>query len=59
MDNKGKFKPGTRFKGNVNGAEMAVVEIRGKYVMIKDLKTGLVQVHSLQMLEHCNVTILE
>jgi len=59
MDNKGKFKAGTRFKGNVSGAEMEVVEIRGNYVLIRDLKTGMLHVHGMRMLEKCDVTILE
>lgn len=58
-DNKGKFKAGTRFIGNVSKIEQEVVEIRGKYVLIRDVKTGMLHVHGLQMLEHCDVTILE
>lgn len=59
MDNMGKLKPGTRFRGNVNGAEMEVVDIWCKYVKVKDLKTGICYVHTLQMLERCDVMILD
>ena len=59
MENKAKFKPGTRFVGNVSKIEMEVVEIRGDFVLIRDTKTGMKHVHGLQMIEHCDVTILE
>jgi hypothetical protein len=59
MDNKGKFKAGTRFRGNVNGAEMEVVKIENKNATIRDLKTGNIFSYGLQALEHCDVTILE
>ena len=59
MDNKGNFKPGTRFIGNINKIEMEVVDIRGNHVMIRDTKTGMLFVHGLRMLEKCDVTILE
>ena len=59
MVNKGKFKVGTRFRGNVNGAEMEVDEIRGIYVMIRDVRTGLLHVTTLKTLERCAVTILD
>lgn len=59
MENKGKFKPGTRFVGNVSGAVMEVLEIRGDFVLILDVARGTKHVHGLKMLEHCNVTILD
>ena len=59
MDNTGKFKPGTRFRGNVNGAEMEVVRIENRNAIIKDLKTGNVFSYGLRALEKCYVTILD
>lgn len=65
MDNAGKFKPGTRFRGNVNGAEMVVVQIqsgrdsRNPLVVIKDVRTGNIISYGLKALEKCDVTILE
>lgn len=59
MNNEGKFKHGTRFRGNVNGAEMEVVKIQGTLAVIKNLKTGDVISYGLKALEHCDVTILE
>lgn len=59
-ENAGKFHPGTRFRGNVNGAEMEVVRIEGerhKNAIIKDLKTGRVFSYGLQDLEHCDVEV--
>lgn len=59
MDNKGKFKPGTRFRGNGNGALFKVVKIEGHIVTLKDLKTGYISTYGLRALEKCDVTILE
>lgn len=65
MDNKGKFKPGTRFRGNVNSAEMEVVKIqsgrdgRNSLVVIKDIRTGNIINYGLNALEKCDVTITE
>lgn len=56
MDNTGKFKPGTRFIGNVNGVEMEVVQIQNTMVVIKDLKGNIFN-YGLKALEHCDVTI--
>ena len=62
MDNKGKFHPGTKFRGNVNGALVEVVKIDYNQVPIatlKDLKTGHIFTYGLRALEKCDVTILE
>jgi hypothetical protein len=73
MDNAGKFNVGTKFIGNVNKAKMEVVKIENKQygtasgrlrtehtkAVIKDLKTGRTFAHGLQMLERCDVTIIE
>ena len=56
-ENIGKFHPGTRFRGNVNGAEMEVVGIEDKNAVIKDLQTGRVFSYGLQALEHCDVEV--
>lgn len=57
IKNKGKFHPGTRFRGNVNGAEFEVVRIEGKNAIIKDLKTQKLHFYGINALEHCNVEI--
>lgn len=65
MDNKGKFKPGTCFRGNVNGAEMEVVKFQSgrdghtTTAVIKDIRTGNVFGYGLRALEKCYVTILD
>lgn len=59
MDNKGKFHPGTRFQGNVNGALVEVVRIEGQNAVLKNLHTGDVFTYGLRALEKCDVTILE
>ena len=56
-ENDGKFHRGTRFRGNVNGAEMEVVKIEDKNASIKDLQTGRVLTYGLQALEHCDVEV--
>lgn len=56
-ENARKFHPGTRFRGNVNGAEMEVVRIEGTNAIIKDLKTGRVFTYGLRALEHCDVEV--
>ena len=63
--NKGKFKVGTRFVGNMNGAEFVVVDIqtptRGelKIAIVKEVKHGGLFAVGLGVLEHMLVTILE
>lgn len=59
MDNKGKFKPGTRFRGNVNGALFEVVKIEGHIATLKHYPTGETITYGLRALEKCDVTILE
>lgn len=67
MDNAGRFKPGTVFKGNINNVQMVVSEIqkenlKGCYkelVRIKDMVTEKTYTYGLQALERCNVTILK
>lgn len=59
MDNKGKFKPGTKFRGNVNGAMFEVVKIEGKIATLKHFPTGETITYGLRALEKCDVTILE
>ena len=54
---RGKFRPGTQFRGNVNGAEMEVVRIEGGNAIIKDLKTGRESIYGLRALEHCDVEV--
>ena len=57
-ENAGKFHPGTRFRGNVNGAEMEIVRIEnGTIAIIKELKTGKTFHYGLKALEHCNIEI--
>lgn len=66
MDNKGKFRVGTQFIGNVNGAKMEVVKTenpwwmkpRENMVTIKDLETGKTFLYGLRALEKCDATIL-
>ena len=58
MDNKGKFKPGTRFRGNVNGKELEIVRIENQAAaIIMDLQTKEVFHFGLRALEKCDVTI--
>ena len=59
MDNKGKFRVGTRFVGNVNKVPMEVVRIEGKNVIIKNLLNGQTFICGLRTLEKCYVTISE
>lgn len=59
MDNKGKFKPGTKFRGNVNGAMFEVVKIENEIASIKHYPTGETITYGLRALEKCDVTILE
>lgn len=56
-ENAGKFHPGTRFRGNVNGAEMEVVRIEDKNAIIKVLQTGRVFSYGLQALERCDLEV--
>lgn len=55
--NTGKFHPGTRFRGNVNGKEMEVVRIEGQNAIIKDLQSGRESIYGLKALEHCDVEV--
>lgn len=59
MDNKGKFKPGTRFRGNGNGALFEVVKIDKHNATLMSLNTGDILTYGLRALEKCDVTILE
>lgn len=71
--NKGAFRIGTVFMGNVNKAMMQVVDIfheelgvangstriaPNKTVKVKNLKNGTIHRCGLDMLEHCDVTVL-
>ena len=56
-ENTGKFHPGTRFRGNVNGAEMEVVRIEDKNAIIKDLQTGRTFTYGVQALEKCDLEV--
>lgn len=60
---KTDFKPGTRFRGNVNGALFEVVKVEkhksGQSVTLKEIKTGNLYTYGLKALEHCDITILE
>lgn len=64
MDNKGRFKEGIQFEGNVNCARCEVVKItqgrdnKTACAVIKDLKTGRQFTYGLHALERCDVTIL-
>lgn len=64
-NNIGKFKIGTRFKGDINGCLCEVVNIsqgrdyKTKTTTIKDLKTGNTSLYGLQALERCYLTIIE
>ena len=62
----GQLKPGTRFKGNVNGAICEVMKIespstscKGVVVTLKDCKTGHTFQYGLETLKRCDITILE
>lgn len=59
MDNKGKFNPGTRFRGNMSGAVFEVLKIENKVATVRDTKTGMTINYGLRALEKCNLTILE
>lgn len=56
---KTKFKPGTQFRGNVNGALFEVVNVQEHIIAIKEIKTGNVYAYGTKALEHCDITILE
>lgn len=74
MNNKGRFRPGTRFVGDVNNKAMTVVKIQIKdghlrsggklswhrdfVAVIRDDKTGRLFTYGLGALEHCAVTII-
>lgn len=72
MDNKGRFKVGTQFIGNVNKVPMEVVKIEdrlagtsdeGRYpdskvATIKNLLDGRTFRYGLRALEKCNVAIV-
>lgn len=55
--NAGKFHPGTRFRGNVNGKEMEVIRIEGENAVIKDLQTGGISFYGVQALERCDLEV--
>lgn len=59
MDNKGKFKPGTRFRGNGNGALFEVIKVDKHNATLMSLNTGNVLTYGIRALEKCDVTILE
>ena len=59
MDNKGKFKPGTRFRGNGNGALFEVIKVDKHNATLMSLNTGDVLTYGIRALEKCDVTILE
>lgn len=59
MDNKGKFKPGTKFRGIINGDLFEVVKIEGKIATLKHCPTGETINYGLRALEKCDVTIVE
>lgn len=65
-----QLKEGTRFKGNVNQVEMEIVRLENRYgnvsdggknitAVIKDLKTEKYYTYGLDVLRHCDITILE
>lgn len=56
--NTGKFIPGTRFRGRVNGVEMVVARIEGTNAVIMDSRNGRYFLHGLSALEHSDVEIL-
>lgn len=64
-NNIGKFKVGTRFRGDINDCLCEVVNIsqgrdnKTKTATIKDLKTGKTILCGLQALERCYLTIIE
>lgn len=59
MDNKGKFHPGTQFRGNENGVLFEVVKIENDVATIKHYPTGETITYGIRALEKCDVTILE
>lgn len=69
-----ELKQGTRFLGNVNGAEMEIVKIESKEcgvarddsvhkfpvsVTLRDCKSGHTHTCGLEALRRCDITILE
>lgn len=57
-ENAGKFHPGTRFRGNVNGKEMEVIRIEGTNAIIRDLQTGKVSCYGLHAMERCDLEVI-
>ena len=56
---KTNFKPGTQFRGNVNGALFEVVKVEKLNITVKEIKTGKLYTYGTKALEHCNITILD
>ena len=54
-----ELKPGTVFRGNINGALFEIVKIEGNIATIKEIKTGRTHVYGLMALKYCDITILD
>lgn len=54
-----KLQPGTRIRGNVNGAEMEIIKIQEHNAVIKDIKSGNIFTFGMEALRRCDITILQ
>ena len=55
----GELKPGTIFRGNVNGAMFKIVKIENHTATIKELNTGKHYTYGVAALEHCNISVMD
>lgn len=54
-----ELQPGTRIRGNVNGAEMEIIKIQEHNAVIKDIKSGNIFTFGMEALRRCDITILQ
>lgn len=54
-----ELQPGTRIRGNVNGAEMEIIKIQGQNAVIMDIKNRNTFCYGLEALRRCDITILQ
>ncbi len=52
-----KLQPGTRIRGNVNGAEMEIIKIQEHNAVIKDIKSGNIFTYGLEALRRCDISL--
>ena len=50
---------GQKFKGNINGAVMEIVNIKDGYVFLKDCKTNKEFMYGIEAFKKCNITMLD